>query len=135
MAEEKKNEVQEIRDLVKVLLELDPVSLMLAKNSADTLHMADMMKRQSREKELVQQQEKYKTNGMSQDKAKAAEEGISGGRAKRNCKSNGVSERKKYSTYPNPNTGGRGETPKGIIQGGSTATYGSGKSRWKEASG
>lgn len=55
MAEEKKNEVQEIRDLVKVLLELDPVSLMLAKNSADTLHMADMMKRQSREKELVQQ--------------------------------------------------------------------------------
>lgn len=55
MTEGKKNEVQEIRDLVKILVDLDPISLMLAKNSADTLHARDMMTKQNREKELVQQ--------------------------------------------------------------------------------
>lgn len=54
MAEKKENEVQKIRDFVKVLVDLDPVNLILAKNSADTLHMADMMRKQNREKELVQ---------------------------------------------------------------------------------
>lgn len=53
MAEEKKNEIQDIRDFVNVLIDLDPVGLMLAKNSADTLHMADMMRKQHKEKELA----------------------------------------------------------------------------------
>lgn len=51
MTKEEKDKVQEIRDFVKVLVDLDPVGLMLAKNSADTLHMADMMRMQNREKE------------------------------------------------------------------------------------
>lgn len=55
MAEEKRNEIQDIRELVKTLIDLDPVGLMLAKNSADTLHARDMMAKQNREKELVQQ--------------------------------------------------------------------------------
>lgn len=50
MTKEEKDKVQDIRNFVNVLIDLDPIGLMLAKNSADTLHMADMMRMQNREK-------------------------------------------------------------------------------------